>query len=395
MLPEGSIRVEHAWKRFRTYRGRRLLRDRVENRVAKLRGKVPRHNPWRWVLRDIDFEITPGEAVGLVGVNGSGKSTLLKIISQVMFPHSGRIETNGRVGALLEVSSGIHNDLTGRENIAVYGSLLGISRRDVALRFDDIVAFAELERAIDQQVKFYSSGMKMRLGFSIAAFLEPRILLVDEVLAVGDSAFQQKCLDRMRDVLTSGATLILVSHDLASIGAVAQRGLWLSDGRLAADGPIDYVLGEYRHKIEAITEARSLETVGRIQVRDLRVEGPDGRIPAANEPCRISFTAVSDFDHRCSLFIGASQGTSTPIWVKRFVTVLPTGESRVTLALPRLPLPFGNYTLYFGAFGRGRAELSPWQPVGQLSVTGLKMDPTPPAIVRLAPYYVDGTWTLE
>jgi lipopolysaccharide transport system ATP-binding protein len=395
MLPEGGIEVSHVWKRFRTYRGRRLLRDRLENFGNRMRGRPGLKNPWRWVLRDIDFKIEPGEAVGVVGVNGSGKSTLLKIISSVMFPHSGRTETNGRVGALLEVSSGIHQDLTGRENIYVYGSLLGISRKELVRKFDEIISFAELEHAVDQQVKFYSSGMKMRLGFSIAASLEPRVLLVDEVLAVGDSSFQHKCMDRMRDVLQSGATLLLVSHDLASVGAIATRGLWLSDGRLAADGPIDSVLSEYRRQIEAFTEARTMEIQGHVRVKDLVVMGPEGRTPSTNEPCQISFTAVSDADYRAALYIGASQGAPTPIFVKRRNLLLPEGESRHTLHLPRLPVPRGRYFLWFAAYTMRREELSAWQPIGPLNVVGLKMDQTPQAIVRLAPFYVEGSWSQD
>src|SRR5262249_14013352 len=149
------------------------------------------------------------------------------------------VNTVGRVGALLEVSSGIHPELTGRENIMVFGSLFGLHRQEIQSSFDEIVAFAELEHAIDRQTKFYSSGMRTRLGFSIAAFLEPDVLVVDEVLAVGDQLFQQKCLDRMRQVLEGGATLLLVSHDLPSVGATATRGIWLSEGKMRADGPID------------------------------------------------------------------------------------------------------------------------------------------------------------
>ena len=215
MLPEGTVVVENIWKRFRADRVRqRRTADLAERIGRRVRRENP-PNPWTWVLKDIDFRAEPGEAIGLVGVNGSGKSTLLKIINRVMFQHSGRIETSGRLGALIEVVTGIHPDLSGRENTFIYGSLLGLTRKEVAKRFDAIVAFAELEHAIDRKMKYYSSGMKMRIGFAIAAFLEPHILIVDEVLAVGDSSFQQKCLERMREVLQSGATLILVSHDLA------------------------------------------------------------------------------------------------------------------------------------------------------------------------------------
>ncbi len=232
MSAEGSVSVSHVWKRFRKDRGRKLGRDLV----ARATRRPSSRDPWRWVLKDIDFEVAPGEAVGIVGVNGSGKSTLLKIISGVMFPHSGLVETNGRIGALIEVMSGISGELTGRENVMVYGTLLGLSRKQIAERFDEIVAFAEVEDAIDRQVKFYSSGMKMRIGFSIAAFLEPSILIVDEVLAVGDSSFQQKCLNRMREVTQRGSTLLLVSHDLASVAATAERGIWLEDAHVRRRG---------------------------------------------------------------------------------------------------------------------------------------------------------------
>ncbi|MGZ4105603.1 MAG: ABC transporter ATP-binding protein, partial [Actinomycetota bacterium] len=209
MLPEGTVLVDHVWKRFRADRVRQGRTADLADRVGRRMRRDAPPNPWRWVLKDISFRAEPGEAIGLVGVNGSGKSTLLKMINRVMFQHSGTIETSGRLGALIEVISGIHPDLSGRENTFIYGSLLGLTRKEVARRFDDIVAFAELEYAIDRKVKYYSSGMKMRIGFSIAAFLEPHILIVDEVLAVGDSSFQQKCLERMREVLQSGATLIL------------------------------------------------------------------------------------------------------------------------------------------------------------------------------------------
>ena len=396
MSPEGSIKVDHVWKRFRMYRGRRLLKDRVDNVFRKMRGRA-RKNPWLWALKDIDFSVEPGESIGLVGANGSGKSTLLKIISQVMFPHSGRVETQGRVGALLEVTSGIHNDLTGRENVAVYGSLLGIGRKEIARRFDDVVAFAELEHAIDKHVKFYSSGMKMRLGFSIAAFLEPSILLVDEVLAVGDSSFQQKCMERMREVLQGGSTLILVSHDLASVGAIASRGLWLSAGRLRADGPVNDVLAAYRREIEELTEARSTRVEGRVTVGDLVVSGPEGRLAAANEPCTVRLTVHTEEERRVQLFVGVSQGAPTPIFVLRHVTVIPAGETRLTLRIARLPLPAGDYFLWFGANSTqgSKAELSPWQPIGPLNVAGFRLDPVPRSIVRLSPVFVESEWTRD
>ena len=282
MSPEGTVRVDQVWKRFRVDRGRRLLRDHLGRGKALFTRKPADEDPWRWVLRDISFELEPGESVGIVGANGAGKSTLFKIIAGVMFPHTGRVETMGSVGALIEVMSGIHSELTGRENITIYANLLGLSRKQVEDKFDEIVAFAEIENAVDRQVKFYSSGMKVRLGFAIAAFLEPTILIVDEVLAVGDATFQQKCLDRIRHVIQNGTTLLLVSHDLATVGATTKRGIWLSDGIMRADGPVDEVLGAYRQDIEGYA-AEHANVQGAVRIHDIRTEGPDGRMVEVNE----------------------------------------------------------------------------------------------------------------
>jgi ABC-type polysaccharide/polyol phosphate transport system ATPase subunit len=392
MLPEGTVVVDQVWKRFRADRVRqRRMSDLVDRVGRRLRRETPA-NPWRWVLKDVNFRAEPGESIGLVGVNGSGKSTLLKIINHVMFQHSGSVTTSGRLGALIEVVSGIHPDLSGRENTYVYGSLLGLKRSEVAKRFDEIVGFAELEDAIDRKVKYYSSGMRMRIGFAIAAFLEPHILIVDEVLAVGDSSFQQKCLERMRAVLQSGATLILVSHDLAAVGAIATRGLWLNEGRIQADGPIDDVLSEYRSEIESLAEARA-STRGKILISDVRIEGPDGGMPETNGPCFINFTAKTDQERQTSLFIGVTQGAATPIFVLRQEILLPAGATPMTVEIPRLPLPAGNYFVWYGAYQGWKFELSPWQPLGSLFVSGMRLDPVPRAIVRLAPVWVESKWS--
>src|SRR3954447_14539365 len=252
MLPDGTLVAEHLWKRFRADRRRMLLRDEMERLVrSRSQGVKERH---RWVLRDVNVTAQPGESIGLIGSNGSGKSTLLKLFTRVMYPHTGQVTAQGRVGALIEVRAGIQPDLTGRENIFLYGSLLGLGRRNVAKRFDEIVEFAEVEDAIDRQVKFYSSGMQMRLGFAVAAFLEPDVLLVDEVLAVGDASFQQKCLNRMRHVLSNGTTLVLVSHDLAAVEATCSRAVWLDGGRVQSDGPVREVLASYRSSVQEHAE---------------------------------------------------------------------------------------------------------------------------------------------
>jgi ABC-type polysaccharide/polyol phosphate transport system ATPase subunit len=392
MAAEGSVEVRHVWKRFRSDRGRRLLRDHVGRAASKLTRRDSR-NPWRWVLRDIDFKIEPGEAVGFVGVNGAGKSTLLKIISGVMFPHSGRVSVDGRIGALLEVASGIHPELTGRENVNIFGTLLGLSRGEIAQKFDEIVAFAELETAIDRQVKFYSSGMKTRLGFSIAAFLEPDVLVVDEVLAVGDQIFQQKCLDRMRTVLDSGATLLLVSHDLASVGATASRGIWLSDGLVRADGAIDDVLSAYRSDIE-MRSADTMSVSGVVKVSDMRTYGPAGGDIEGNGECHIEFSLDNDEARRCEVFVGVTQGPATPIFVLSRAIEADAGRTDVDIHIPRLPLPSGNFYVWVAVRDhRARLALTPWQPLGPLYVTGhRRLDPVPRAIVRLSPVYVEADW---
>ena len=221
-----------------------------------------------------------------MGPNGSGKSSLLKILSGVMRPYAGTVDVVGRIGALIAVQAGIHNELSGRENIYVYGSILGLKRQEVARRFDEIVEFSELGDAIDRQVKFYSSGMQMRLGFSVVAFLDPVVLLVDEVLAVGDSSFQQRCLDRMRQVLAGGATLVFVSHDLAAVESICNRCVFLHDGVIRNDGPIRDVLSQYRGWIESISEP--LESVpGALRILKAGVAAPDGNTPRTGEAAEV------------------------------------------------------------------------------------------------------------
>jgi ABC-type polysaccharide/polyol phosphate transport system ATPase subunit len=394
MSPEGSVKVDQVWKRFRVDRGRRLLRDHLGRSRNFLTRKEAEENPWRWVLRDISFEVAPGESIGIVGANGAGKSTLFKIISGLMFPHTGAIHTEGTVGALIEVMSGIHGELTGRENIVIYANLLGLSRKQVADKFDEIVEFAEIEAAVDRQVKFYSSGMKVRLGFAIAAFLEPSILIVDEVLAVGDATFQQKCLDRIRQVMQSGTTLLLVSHDLATVGATTKRGIWLSEGVMRADGPVDDVLAAYRKEIEGYA-AKNANVMGSVRIHDLRTEGPGGKMVMVDEECTVRFTIESDEDQEVRLYLGASQGAATPIFVLAHQAQLEVGVQEYELTIPHLPLPTGSYYWWFGAFEKKTFnELTAWQPAGPLIVVGgLRMPVLPPAIVRLSPVYVMGSWS--
>lgn len=191
-----------------------------------------------WALKDVDFEIRRGDVVGIIGRNGAGKSTLLKILSRITEPSEGRVEIRGRVASLLEVGTGFHPELTGRENIFLNGAILGMSRAEIRRKFDEIVAFAEIEKFLDTPVKRYSSGMYVRLAFAVAAHLEPEILIVDEVLAVGDAEFQKKCLGKMQDVAGEGRTVLFVSHNLGAINALCSRGILLSSGQVQFDGAV-------------------------------------------------------------------------------------------------------------------------------------------------------------
>lgn len=226
---------------------REMFAGMVSAPLRRLRGdgaRAPRSQTI-WALKDVSFEVRPGETVGFVGRNGAGKSTLLKILSRVTKPTTGEAALYGRVGSLLEVGTGFHPDLTGRENVFLNGAILGMRREEIARKFDEIVAFSELEQFIETPVKFYSSGMYVRLAFSVAAHLEPEILIMDEVLAVGDAAFQQKCLDKMNDVRREGRTIFFVSHDTSAVTRLCRRALFLERGRVVADGPAHEVVGEY------------------------------------------------------------------------------------------------------------------------------------------------------
>jgi lipopolysaccharide transport system ATP-binding protein len=223
------------------------FRDALTGRFRRLfsAGPSPAETDEFWALRDVGFDIHQGDVVGIIGRNGAGKSTLLKILSRITEPTTGRAVIRGRVASLLEVGTGFHPELTGRENIFLNGAILGMSREEIRRKFDEIVAFAEVERFLDTQVKHYSSGMYVRLAFAVAAHLEPEILIVDEVLAVGDAQFQKKCLGKMKDVTTQGRTVLFVSHNTSALQAICQRGLWLQQGSLVQAGSIADCLSAY------------------------------------------------------------------------------------------------------------------------------------------------------
>lgn len=218
------------------------LRGTLGNIFAKKSTKTDEF----WALKDVSFEVQKGDVVGIIGRNGAGKSTLLKILSQITRPTDGKIEINGRIASLLEVGTGFHPELTGRENIFLNGTILGMTRKEVASKFDEIVAFSGIEKFIDTPVKHYSSGMYVRLAFAVAAHLEPEILIIDEVLAVGDAEFQKKCLGKMKDVAGEGRTVLFVSHDLAAVKSLCTRGIVLKEGRTVFNGKIEEAILTYQ-----------------------------------------------------------------------------------------------------------------------------------------------------
>ena len=213
--------------------------------LKRLRGQARPVEQDLWALKDIDFEITPGETVALIGHNGAGKSTLLKILARITEPTTGNFELYGKIGSLLEVGTGFHPDLTGRENIFLNGAILGIRRAEMLGKFDEIVEFSELKQFIDTPVKWYSSGMYLRLAFSVAVHLDAEVLTMDEVLAVGDVPFQQKCLDKMEEIRREGRTILFVSHSMAAVTRLCKRALLFEKGRIIADGPAHEVVGDY------------------------------------------------------------------------------------------------------------------------------------------------------
>jgi lipopolysaccharide transport system ATP-binding protein len=247
-------------------------------------------------LDDVSFEVGDGETLGIIGNNGAGKSTLLKILSRITKPTSGRAEIRGRVGSLLEVGTGFHNELSGRENIYLNGAILGMRRAEIERKFDEIVAFSEIEKFLDTPVKHYSSGMYMRLAFAVAAHLEPEVLIVDEVLAVGDMAFQKKCLNKMRDVSQSGRTVLFVSHNLQAVSRICRRVIWLQNGRLREDGQAAQIVGSYLNSQTNLGGERiwenSARAPGNETVRLLQVRTADENL-----------NSVSSFDIRRKILL--------------------------------------------------------------------------------------------
>lgn len=247
-MPDVALRMEHVYKKFRKGETYNSLRDLLPAMTGKMfRGQELNAQDERefWALQDISFEVKHGEALGLIGRNGAGKSTALKILSRIMKPTKGRMVVNGRLSALIEVSAGFHPDLTGRENIFLHGTILGMTKREIQSKLDQIIAFSGIEEFIDTPVKRYSSGMFARLGFSVAAHVDPEVLVVDEVLSVGDNLFQQRCMERIHSIIEAGTTVLFVSHNLKSVAEICQRTLLLEHGKMVTLEKTDAAIRKY------------------------------------------------------------------------------------------------------------------------------------------------------
>ncbi|MBI1763069.1 MAG: ABC transporter ATP-binding protein [Acidobacteria bacterium] len=373
-MPSFALKAAGLSKRYRLGARETLNRTLGETLMAAARrfnplanGRNGGHTPAGtefWALKDVSFSIQPGEIVGIIGRNGAGKSTLLKILARITEPTHGHAEVFGRLGSLLEVGTGFHPDLTGRENIYLNGSILGMTRRDIERKFDEIVAFAELERFLDTPVKHYSSGMYVRLAFAVAAHLEPEILLVDEVLAVGDAAFQKKCLGKMSAVARDGRTVLFVSHNTAALLAFCQRGILLEHGQIMADAQIETVIQRYLSNLRVTTpwdlsNHQERQGQGRVRFTAVFFEDEDGN-PV--EQGMSGQPLVVKLKYQCE-HLGQTQSLpncraavtffdllgqplfncSSELVIQNPVTLAPRGELRCVI--PRLPLSRGQYLL--------------------------------------------------
>jgi lipopolysaccharide transport system ATP-binding protein len=313
-----------------------------------------------WALKDVSFEVKPGEVVGIIGRNGAGKSTLLKILSRITDPTEGFADIHGRVGSLLEVGTGFHPELTGRENIYLNGAILGMKRTEIISKFDEIVSFAELEKFVDMPVKRYSSGMYLRLAFAVAAHLEPETLMVDEVLAVGDAAFQKKCLGKLEDVSKEGRTVLFVSHNLAAVAKLCQRGIVLDHGSLLKDGSASEAIFNYTQLLQVNDDERP---VGReIEVTGLEVVGGQEAVDTSKET-KIRFLLHLNKDlWRIKLLLVIRNADQVLIVRNmldstKFPELRALGKHEFQVSLPPLWLSSGHYTCYIKIMADALGEL--------------------------------------
>jgi lipopolysaccharide transport system ATP-binding protein len=380
-----AVEVEGLGKRYQLGQlqaGYSLLTETISERVRGLGKPQPKREDF-WALRDIAFEVPQGERFGIIGHNGAGKSTLLKLLARVTPPTEGTIRMRGRVGALLEVGTGFSQELTGRENVYLNGAILGMRRREIDSKFDQIVEFADVQRFVDTPVKRYSSGMYLRLAFAVAAHLEPEVLIVDEVLSVGDLAFQKKCIGRMQEVTSEGRTVLFVSHNLSAVSKLCSRSMLLAHGRKVVEGPTEQVIDHY---IETVTSVAATELSersdrtgsGRLRLTRIDVDaGPEGQAgPVTGQELviRLAYEGRPGATLRDAVFGVAFYSARGAILLQcqsRLAGAdfgeLPR-EGEVRLRLPRLPLTAGRYRL--NTFVEVAGEAADWvQDAAEVHVT--------------------------
>lgn len=358
-----AIQVEGLGKQYKigqTKRSHDTLRDSIMRGFSGLFGRFAANGNANngnsnefWALRDISFEIKPGEIVGVIGRNGAGKSTLLKTLARITEPTEGSIDIFGRVGSLLEVGTGFHQELTGRENVFLSGSILGMRKAEIHRHFDEIVDFSEVEKFIDMPVKHYSSGMYLRLAFGVAAFLQPEILLIDEVLAVGDAVFQKKCLGKMDDVSKQGRTVLFVSHNMGAIQELCQRGILLDSGRVAFDGKAVDCVSEYYSRTSSSNHKDENKNTGRpMEVAGLKVNDSLSPIIESGKSFEVSLNLKGRHIKNPRMFfiieniLGQSLVHSR-VYSKEIGLEQIDGSYVLRLSIPALWLSPGIYSMYF------------------------------------------------
>jgi lipopolysaccharide transport system ATP-binding protein len=358
-----AIRCDGLSKRYRIggYTDHyKVLRDVISDAAAatfrRLRSVARNGNGSRndyiWALDDVSFEITAGEVVGIIGRNGSGKTTLLKILSRITKPTRGHAEIHGRVGSLLEVGTGFHPELSGRENIFLNGAILGMRKSEIERKFDEIVAFAEVEKFIDTPVKRYSSGMYVRLAFGVAAHMETEVLLVDEVLAVGDAQFQKKCFEKMREIRSHGRTILFVSHNMSAVRSICKDALILERGRVVAQGEIDQTVDQYLSQISTTQSLEQAIETNTFSVTSVEVTSVSGAVVKTFDPVqvRVQFVPKADIQDPGLYvsFLTMDSRRLTGLDLKDFVTSapLPAGKTaELGFTIESLPLMPGTYQI--------------------------------------------------
>jgi len=367
-MSEIAVEVNHVWKKFHRGEFHDSLRDFIPAMARRLIGRGPKRDELDegdfWALKDVNFQVARGEVLGIIGANGAGKSTLLKILARIIKPNRGHMKVNGRLRALIEIAAGFHPDLTGRENIYLNGSILGMKKREIDRKFDEIVDFSGIEPFLDTPVKRYSSGMYTRLGFAVAAHLEPEILLVDEVLAVGDHTFQRKCLGKMSEMRTGGRTVLFVSHNMSAVTTLCKTVCWLAEGGIVALGDAADIVPQYLLEATAVDSdgARSLidarRTAGDQQVRFTRIElrNAEGNLSSGfqvGEPVTIDFTLESDLEisgeigYTVRTLDGISLWTSSSNDSGELLSIRP-GEFRIRTKIDPNHLRPGKYVIQLG-----------------------------------------------